>query len=387
MQVKWRLAALGLLACTLLTVAVLTAYEAGRRSVADDPMAPLIVQAAPAAVTGRDLAVVELYELRNEAVVNITTETVVYNWFLEPMPREGGSGSGAIIDPSGYILTNYHVVEQASRVFIGFSDGERVEGEVIGHDAENDLAVIRIDPAGRDLTAIPLGDSAALRIGQSVYAIGNPFGLSRTLTTGVVSGLGRPLRARNDLVIRDMIQTDASINPGNSGGPLLDAGGNMVGINTLIFSPSGGSVGIGFAVPVNTARRVVSDLIEFGLVRRGWIDFIPRAISVELARFGELPVTEGLLLSEIVPGGNADRAGLRGGDRNRAVRSGRTVIFLGGDIVTEIDGQAVRSISNLYEALEDNRPGDRVTVRGIRGRRAFEVVVELSERPDRFVWE
>ena len=387
MQVKWRLAALGLLACTLLTVAVLTAYEAGRRSVADDPVAPLIVQAAPAAVTGRDLAVVELYELRNEAVVNITTETVVYNWFLEPMPREGGSGSGAIIDPSGYILTNYHVVEQASRVFIGFSDGERVEGEVIGHDAENDLAVIRIDPTGRDLTAIPFGDSAALRIGQSVYAIGNPFGLSRTLTTGVVSGLGRPLRARNDLVIRDMIQTDASINPGNSGGPLLDAGGNMVGINTLIFSPSGGSVGIGFAVPVNTARRVVSDLIEFGLVRRGWIDFIPRAISVELARFGELPVTEGLLLSEIVPGGNADRAGLRGGDRNRAVRSGRTVIFLGGDIVTEIDGQAVRSISNLYEALEDNRPGDRVTVRGIRGRRAFEVVVELSERPDRFVWE
>ena len=216
MQVKWRLAALGLLACTLLTVAVLTAYEAGRRSVADDPVAPLIVEAAPAAVTGRDLAVVELYELRNEAVVNITTETVVYNWFLEPMPREGGSGSGAIIDPSGYILTNYHVVEQASRVFIGFSDGERVEGEVIGHDTENDLAVIRIDPAGRDLTAIPFGDSAALRIGQSVYAIGNPFGLSRTLTTGVVSGLGRPLRARNDLVIRDMIQTDASINPGNS---------------------------------------------------------------------------------------------------------------------------------------------------------------------------
>lgn len=387
MKASWRIAASGLLAVLVLTVAIVTAYEAGRRAANDDPVAPLIVDGAPVAVTGRDLEVVELYELRNEAVVNITTETVVYNWFLEPIPREGGSGSGAIIDPTGYILTNYHVVEDASRVFVGFSDGERVEGEVVGHDVENDLAVIWIDPAGRSLTAIPFGDSEALRIGQSVYAIGNPFGLSRTLTTGVVSGLGRPLRARSNLVIRDMVQTDASINPGNSGGPLLDSAGNMVGINTLIFSPSGGSVGIGFAVPVNTARRVVPDLIEFGLVRRGWIDFVPRAISADLARFGDLPVGEGLLVSEVVDGGNAEQAGLRGGSRNQAVRSGRTVIFLGGDIVTEIDGQAVTSISNLYEALEDNRPGEVITVRGIRGRREFEVAVELSERPDRFIWE
>lgn len=330
---------------------------------------------------------IEVYQRRNEGVVNITTETVTYNWFLEPVPRQGSSGSGSIIDRRGYVLTNQHVVEDAVKVFVTLSDESRIEGRVIGTDPENDLAVIEFDPADRSLTVIPMGESESLQVGQKVLAIGNPFGLDRTLTTGIISGLGRPLRARNDLVIQNMIQTDASINPGNSGGPLLDSRGRMIGINTMIYSPSGGSVGIGFAVPVDTARRVVPDLLEFGYVRRGWIDIVPRALFPQLVEYANLPVREGILISEVVPGGNADEAGLRGGSERRAVRYGRTVIYLGGDIIVAVDDQPVESIANLYEALEDNRPGDVVEVEFIRNGNRRSTEVTLSERPERLQWE
>ena len=330
---------------------------------------------------------IAVYEHRNHSVVNVNTETVAYNWFLEPIPQEGSSGSGSIIDTRGYVLTNNHVVEGASRVFVTLADGERIEGTVVGTDAENDLAVVKFDPGDHELETVPFGDSDTLVVGQTVLAIGNPFGLDRTLTTGIVSGLGRPLRAKNDLVIRGMIQTDASINPGNSGGPLLNSRGEMVGINTMIFSPSGGSVGIGFAVPVSTARRVVPDLIEYGVVRRGWIDAVPRQLFPRLVEYARLPVDRGLLLSEVRRGSNAWNAGLRGGDTDRAVRYGRTVIYLGGDIITAIDGQEVASIANLYESLEDTRPGDTVTVRYYRNRRHEETTVELTERPQRFQWD
>jgi S1-C subfamily serine protease len=330
---------------------------------------------------------IRVYENRNPGVVNITTETVSYNWFLEPVPREGNTGSGSIIDRRGYVLTNNHVVEEAFKVFVTLADGSRLEGEVVGSDPENDLAVVKFDPEGRDLTTIPLGRSANLRVGQKVIAIGNPFGLDRTLTTGIVSGLGRPIRTRNDLVIRDMIQTDASINPGNSGGPLLNSRGEMIGINTMIYSPSGGSIGIGFAVPVDTARRVVPDLIEFGQVRRGWIQIVPRQLFPQLVDYADLPVDRGILISEVVPGGNADEAGLRGGDESRAVRYGSTIIYLGGDIIIEVDGTEIQSIANLYEALEDNKPGEDVSVTYMRGNRERTTTVTLSERPERFQWD
>jgi S1-C subfamily serine protease len=345
------------------------------------------VQTRSRSLAREEVDTIEIYERRNRAVVNVNTETVAYNWFLEPVPQEGTSGSGSIIDERGYVLTNNHVIDGATRVFVTLADGERLRGEVVGKDPENDLAVIRFDPGGRRLETIPMGNSDELRVGQAVLAIGNPFGLDRTLTTGIVSGLGRPLRARNDLVIRDMIQTDASINPGNSGGPLLDSSGRMIGINTMIFSPTGGSVGIGFAVPVNTARRVVPDLIEYGVVRRGWIDIVPRQLFPQLVDYADLPVNRGLLISEVIPGGNADAAGLRGGSRSRAVRYGRTVIFLGGDIITAIDGMPVTSIANMYEALEDNPPGDTVVVEYVRNGRVREVDVELSTRPERFQWD
>lgn len=330
---------------------------------------------------------INVYEKRNPAVVNINTETVSYNWFLEPVPREGNTGSGSIIDQRGFVLTNRHVVQDAFKVFVTLSDESRLEGEVVGTDPENDLAVVKFDPGGRDLTTIPLGRSDDLRVGQKVIAIGNPFGLDRTLSTGIVSGLGRPIRARNDLVIRDMIQTDASINPGNSGGPLLDSEGKMIGVNTMIYSPSGGSVGIGFAVPVDTARRVVPDLIEHGTVRRGWIDIVPRQLFPELVDYADLPTEHGILVSEVVAGGNAEEAGIEGGERDRAVRYGNTVIYLGGDIIVEVDGTEVRSLANLYEALEDNRPGEEVPVTYIRDSEERSTTVELSERPERFQWD
>jgi S1-C subfamily serine protease len=359
----------------------------GRTTLQGREIDSMVIPAANGALGPDETENIEVYQGRNEGVVNITTETVTYNWFLEPVPRQGSSGSGSIIDRRGYVLTNQHVVEDAVKVFVTLADESRIEGRVIGTDPENDLAVIQFDPADRDLTVIPMGESERLQVGQKVLAIGNPFGLDRTLTTGIISGLGRPLRARNDLVIQNMIQTDASINPGNSGGPLLDSQGRMIGINTMIYSPSGGSVGIGFAVPVDTARRVVPDLLEFGYVRRGWIDIVPRALFPQLVEYADLPVREGILISEVIPGGNADEAGLRGGSERRAVRYGRTVIYLGGDIIVAVDDLPVESIANLYEALEDNRPGDTVEVEYIRNGSRRTTEVTLSERPERLQWD
>lgn len=330
---------------------------------------------------------IRIYERLNRGVVNITTEVMGLNWFLEPVPMEGGTGSGSIIDRRGFVLTNYHVVKKAYKVFLTLYDGTQYEGEVVGKDPENDLAVVRFDPGELELITVPFGTSDDLRVGQKVLAIGNPFGYDRTLTVGVVSGIGRPVKTDSDLVIQDMIQTDASINPGNSGGPLLNSQGQMIGINTMIYSPTGGSVGIGFAVPVDTARRVVPDLIEYGIVKRGWIDIVPVQLDRNIVAHGDLPVKKGILVSRISEGGNAEQAGIRGGDRSRPVRYGRYTIYFGGDIITAIDGDPVESLADMFSALEDNKPGERVPVTVVRGRNEKELTVVLSERPDDMEWE
>lgn len=328
-----------------------------------------------------ELQNIAIYEEMNHGVVNVTTVVLAYNFFLEPVPQEGGSGSGAIIDSNGIVLTNNHVVKNAERVYITLSDGSQHEGEVIGSDRENDLSLIRFDPGDRELHVIPFGNSDDLRVGQKVLAIGNPYGLERTLTTGIVSGLGRPLKNQEGHIMRDMIQTDASINPGNSGGPLLNSRGEMIGINTMIYSPSGGSVGIGFAVPIDTAKRVVSDLLEYGHVLRGWIDIDPVQLFPSLVRYAKLPIAQGILVSRVQPGSSAEDAGLRGGSRNDAVRSGSSVIYLGGDIIIEINGQSISSFTDYYSALENTRPGDLADITVVRGRRTIDLEIELSERP------
>jgi S1-C subfamily serine protease len=324
---------------------------------------------------------ISVYERLNEAVVNITTETVAINWFLEPVPQEGGSGSGSIIDTRGYVLTNNHVIENAYKVFVNMADGTQLEGSVVGTDPENDLAVLKFTPPGSmQLKTVPFGSSNELRVGQKVLAIGNPFALERTLTVGIVSGLGRPIQTSRNTIIRDMIQTDASINPGNSGGPLLDAQGRMIGINTMIYSPSGGSVGIGFAVPVNTAKRVVAELIEFGKVRRGWIDASVVQLFPALVRYAKLPVTSGLLVSRTRKNGLAEQAGLRQG--TEPVRYGSSVIYLGGDIITSVDGMKVDALADLYSALEDNKPGEKIAVEILRGGKTIQMAVTLADREE-----
>jgi len=328
---------------------------------------------------------IQIYENLNNAVVNITTVTFEYNWFLEPIPKEG-TGSGSIIDQQGHILTNYHVVKDAQKLSLTLADGEEYEGKVIGVDAENDLAVIKFNPRGKSLVAIPFGTSKNIKVGQKVLAIGNPFALARTLTTGIISGLGRPVKTNSGLVIREMIQTDASINPGNSGGPLLNSRGQMIGINTMIFSPSGGSVGIGFAVPIDTAKRIVPDLIKYGKVQRGWIDFTPVQLFPALVRYAKLPVTEGILVSGVEKGSNAARAGLAGGNPREGVRYGRSIIYLGGDIIIEVDKMPVTSLYDLLGALEDNKPGETVEVKVLRGRKEKTLYIKLSNRPKNFRW-
>lgn len=326
---------------------------------------------------------IRLYENLNEGVVNINTTILSYNFFLEPIPREGASGSGSIISGEGYVLTNYHVVEGAEQVFITLADGEQYQGEIIGTDRENDLAILKFDPKGKPLTLIPFGTSRDLKVGQKVLAIGNPYGLERTMSTGIVSAPGRPLKNENNLVIRDMIQTDASINPGNSGGPLLNSMGEMIGITTMIYSPSGGSVGIGFSVPVDTAKRIVPDLIKYGHVQRGWIDIDPIQLFPNLVRYADLPVTQGILVSSVDRNSPAQEAGLRGGSSARAVRlNASTVIYLGGDIIVGINDIKVTDISSFYSALEDSKPGEKVNLSIIRGRKSMTLEVELSQRPE-----
>lgn len=307
---------------------------------------------------------ISVYEKCNEAVVNITTQVMGYNWFYEPVVTSSGSGSGSIIDKRGYVVTNVHVIENASTINISLADGSSYEGRVIGVDKECDIAVLKFDPPENvELKTITFGDSSSLKVGQKVIAIGNPFALERTMTTGIISGLGRPIQESDNVIIRDMIQTDAAINPGNSGGPLLDSQGRMIGINTIIYSNSGSSSGVGFAIPAATARRVVNDLMKYGKVNRGVMQLSLIQNTARIASYAGYGVTSGMIISRVVKGSEAEKAGLRGG--TKAVQYGRwntTTIYLGGDVITKINGISISKLADYYSALEDKKPGDTVTV-------------------------
>ena len=305
---------------------------------------------------------------------------MAYDWFLDPYVQDGGSGSGSIIDKRGYVLTNVHVIQDASKIYVSLFDGTQYEAEVIGQDLDSDLAIIKFSPpAGIELKTISFGESKNLVVGQKVIAIGNPFGMERTMTTGIVSGLGRPIQNSNKRIIRDMIQTDTAINPGNSGGPLLNTQGQMIGINTMIMSNSGSSSGVGFAVPSETAKRVVADLIKYGKVQRGTIDASIVQLNSRIAQYAGLDISSGILISEVAKGGNAEKAGLRGGTKAVYYGNRSSIIYIGGDVITKIDDITISSLADYYSALESKKPGEVVSVVVRRNKQNYSLNIKLSE--------
>lgn len=322
----------------------------------------------PSAVTDEQNSI-EVYKSISPGVAFISTTSYQQDWWGGT--QEGkGNGSGSVIDTQGHILTNNHVVEGTQSLTVSFGGDKKYPATVVGRDPDTDLAVIKITPPAEGLTVVPLGDSDKLVVGQKVLAIGNPFGLDRTLTTGVISGLQRPIRARNGRPIDAAVQTDASINPGNSGGPLLDKFGKMIGINSQILSPAGGSVGVGFAVPVNTAKRVVPQLIQFGEVRRPKLGAFLPSIQELQSRY-RFPVNRGLLVYGLVPGGAAERAGLRGLTADGAL----------GDIILSVDSQETNSMDDLYRLLDKKQIGDTVQVEVYRDGRNVTIPVRLTPSP------
>ncbi len=321
---------------------------------------------------------ITVYEKVADGVVNITSTAVQIDFFFNAFPSQG-TGSGSIIDTKGHILTNHHVAANAQKLEVTLADGSKWPAKLIGSDPDSDLAVIKIDAPREKLKMIPMGDSKNLKIGQKVLAIGNPFGLQRTLTTGIISSLGRTIRSEAGNMIEDVIQTDAAINPGNSGGPLLNSDGEIIGINSAIISPSGGNVGIGFAIPVNTAKKVYPELISKGYVTHPYIGATIQSLIPEVAKHLKLKIERGAMIAEVVKGGPADKAGLRGG--NQKVQIGNMIVIAGGDIVVKADQQDVKTNDELIRYIREKQPGTMIILKVYRKDGFEEVKVTLGERP------
>ena len=316
---------------------------------------------------------ITVYHKNIGSVVNITSKAVTFDFFYGLVPEEG-QGSGFIIDKEGHILTNYHVIADARQIEVTLHNRKKYRATIVGTDRSHDLAVIQIKAP--DLTPMVLGDSGNLQVGQKVYAIGNPFGLAGTLTRGIVSSI-RQVQEPDGMTIDEAIQTDASINPGNSGGPLLNMHGEVIGINTMIASNVGQSAGIGFAIPINTAKAVINDLLTLGRVRRPALGVRTIPIDPELADQMGLAADYGLLIVQVVPGGAADNAGLRGGSQRAFL--GNTPIMVGGDLIVAIDGKKVEDQQELAQMMNNHRAGDTVRITIYRGKKKLEVNVVLGE--------
>jgi S1-C subfamily serine protease len=333
-----------------------------------------ITEAAPGeSLDSEEQNNISVYRKNIDSVVNITSRAVTFDFFYGLVPQEG-QGSGFIIDKDGHVLTNYHVIADARQVEVTLHNRKKYRATVVGTDRSHDLAVIQIKGTG--LTPMVLGDSRNLQVGQKVYAIGNPFGLAGTMTRGIISSI-RPVQEPDGMQIDEAIQTDAAINPGNSGGPLLNWHGEVIGINTLIASNVGQSAGIGFAIPVNTAKAVLNDLVTLGRVRRPALGIRTIPITPELADQMGLAADNGLLIVQVVPGGAADRAGLRGGTERAYL--GNIPIMIGGDLIVAIDGEDIPDQQTLGQLMNSHRAGDTVRVTIYRGKRKMDVSVTLGE--------
>ena len=331
-----------------------------------------------AALTDEESINVRVYRQASPAVANILTKATEYDFFMDPVPVEG-AGSGFVIDPKGFILTNNHVIEGAQTIEVVLGDQSRYPAEVVGADPRNDVALIKIKPKNKPLVALPLGDSSTIQVGQKVLAIGNPFGFQSTLTTGVISAVGRTVQTSQTTFIDEAIQTDAAINRGNSGGPLINSRGEVIGINSAIYTPSGTTAGIGFAIPINTAKRIAHDLITDGRVHQAFLGVESYAVGGGLAEALDLPVQEGLLVQTVSRGGPAAQAGVHGGDR--IAQLGMRRFYVGGDVIVAIDGQKIATQFDVNLVLNKKRPGDSVTVTVFRGGKKLDLPVKLGERP------
>lgn len=313
---------------------------------------------------------IQIFKAVSPSVVNITNSRLVRSFYsFNPQEVPQGSGTGFLWDDSGYIVTNYHVVQQANRVEVTLQDGTTYNASFVGAEPDKDLAVIKIEAPGENLVPIRLGDSSLLEVGRKVIAIGNPFGLDTTMTVGIVSALGREIDSVGRRKIRDVIQTDAAINPGNSGGPLLNSLGQLVGVNTAIYSPSGASAGIGFAIPANTVRKVVTELILYGHVQTpvlSGITLIPQADY-----YGRMWGVDGIVVLDVAEDSTPARLGMRGLTRSR-----RGILL--GDIITEIDGVVIENEDDLITVLESKSVGDVVKVVSHRDEQVLSYNVELQ---------
>lgn len=329
--------------------------------------------AAGEQLDGEEQNNISVYRKNIPSVVNITSRAMTFDFFYGLVPQEG-QGSGFVIDKDGHILTNYHVIADARQVEVTMHNRKKYKATVVGTDPSHDLAVIQIKAP--DLVPSVLGDSRNLQVGQKVYAIGNPFGLSGTMTRGIVSSI-RPVREPNGATIDEAIQTDAAINPGNSGGPLMNWHGEVIGINTMILSSVNQNAGIGFAIPINTAKAVLNDLMTLGRVRRPALGVRTIPITPELAAEIGLAADYGLLIVQVTPGGSADQAGLRGGTERAYL--GNIPIMLGGDLIVAIDGEKVQDEQDLAQLMNNHRAGDSVRVTIYRGKKKMDVQIPLGE--------
>ncbi len=331
----------------------------------------------PVIVSADEKINIDVFEAVHPAVVNIATTTLGMNFWMEIIPQQG-QGSGFFIDNRGFIMTNNHVVANAQNMTVTMADGKKIQATLVGRDPSSDLAVIRISP--REVNAVArLGDSDSVRPGQKAIAIGNPFGLTHTLTTGIVSALRRSIRTEDGNQMDDLIQTDAAINPGNSGGPLLNSNGEVIGVNTAIFSLSGGYQGIGFAIPINLAKEVVTQLITSGKVARPWLGISGITITGDIAKGLGLSVHEGVLVVQVIRGGPADQADLRGGNREVAIDGVR--FRLGGDIITAINEHRITGMEQLVKQISGMQVGDTLSLHIMRDGHHQEIQALLTERP------
>jgi S1-C subfamily serine protease len=352
-----------------------TTYRSGTLHLVSSPASKVEVTEAASTepLDAEEQNNISVYHKNIGSVVNVTSRAVAFDFFYGLVPQEG-QGSGFIIDRDGHVLTNYHVIADARQVEVTLHNRKKYRASVIGSDRSHDLAIIQIKAP--DLIPMTLGDSRNLQVGQKVYAIGNPFGLSGTLTSGIVSSI-RSVQEPDGITIDEASQTDAAINPGNSGGPLLNSHGEVIGINTMIASSVGQNAGIGFAIPINTAKAVLNDLLTLGRVRRPALGVVTLPISPDIADDLGLASDYGLLIVRVVPGGAADRAGLKGGTQEAYL--GNQPIMIGGDLIVSIDGQDVQDQQELSRIMNNHRAGDKVRVTVYRGKRRLDFDVTLGE--------